>query len=70
MAMFTTRLITRIHVAVLSRLRSEEGQTSAEYALVLIGAGTIATLVLAWAKQTNRISSLLDSVMDAVVKRV
>lgn len=46
--------------------RGDRGQTTAEYALVLLGAAAIAMLVLAWAAQTNQISSLLDAVLNSV----
>lgn len=45
---------------------SDGGQTTAEYALVLVAAATIATLVIAWATNTNRIASLLDTVFRNV----
>lgn len=48
------------------RLGSERGQTTAEYALVLVGAATIATLIIAWASSTSRISGLLDTVLRSV----
>lgn len=59
----------RTEAAVL-RLRSERGQTSAEYALVLLGAASIALLVAVWAKKSNRVGGLLDSVFDNVVDMV
>jgi hypothetical protein len=48
----------------------EEGQATAEYALVLLGAAAIALLVFAWANDTNRISKLLDSVIDSLLSKV
>ncbi len=50
--------------------RSERGQATAEYALVIVGAATIAGLVLAWAASTGRISRLLNAVLDAVIGQV
>ncbi|MGI9622478.1 MAG: DUF4244 domain-containing protein [Acidimicrobiales bacterium] len=44
----------------------DRGQTTAEYALVLVGAATIAMLVIAWAGSTGRISGLLDAVMRSI----
>ena len=52
------------------RLRGERGQTSAEYALVLLGAASVALLVALWAKDTNKIGKLLDAIFDNVVKMV
>lgn len=48
----------------------ERGQATAEYALVIVGAATIAGLVLAWAASTGRISKLLNAVLDAVIGQV
>lgn len=48
----------------------ERGQTTAEYALVLVGAATIAMLVIAWAGSTSRIGSLLDAVLRSVTSMV
>lgn len=68
--------IVRAHVAVLllgshlaaghTRLRDERGQTSAEYALVLLGAATVALLIAVWAKETDKLGKLLDTVFDGV----
>lgn len=52
------------------RFRDEEGQTSAEYALVLLGAASVALLIALWAKNTDRIGKLLDTVFDTVTKMV
>ena len=54
----------------LVRLRSERGQTSAEYALVLVGAASIALLVAVWARKSNRMGRLLDTVFDNVITLV
>jgi hypothetical protein len=51
-------------------LRSDRGQTTAEYALVLLGAAAIALLLVAWATKTNRIGKLLDFVVDQIIGRV
>lgn len=48
----------------------ELGQATAEYALVIVGAATIAGLVLAWAASTGKISRLLNAVLDAVIGQV
>lgn len=73
-------LMVHIHTAVLlgadragdrlARLRCERGQTSAEYALVLLGAASVALLVILWARKSNRVGGLLDTVFDDVIKLV
>jgi hypothetical protein len=42
----------------------ESGQTTTEYALVMLAAATVAGLVLAWATKTHGISRLFDSVIN------
>ena len=57
--------------ALLSLLRradhSESGQSTAEYALVMISAAAIAGLVLTWAKHTNLIGGLFDTVVHGLL---
>jgi Flp pilus assembly pilin Flp len=52
------------------RLRDERGQTSAEYALVLFGAAAVALLIAVWARGTDRIGKLLDTVFDSVIRTI
>ena len=62
-------IIVRIHL-VLARVRDESGQTSAEYALVLLGAASVALLVALWAKDTDKVGKLLDTIFDQITKLV
>ncbi len=65
--------MTKIQQIVASRAslaRTPRGQATAEYALVIIGAATLAGLLIAWAAGTGRIAELLDSVMDSVIGQV
>ena len=48
----------------------DRGQTTAEYALVIVGAAAVALLVLAWATGSGKIASLLDKVVDTVAGMV
>lgn len=52
------------------RRSGERGQSTAEYALVLLGAATVALVFIAWASKTNRIGKLFDSVVDTVIGKV
>lgn len=52
------------------RLAGERGQTTAEYALVLLGAASVALLVMLWAKNTDKLGKLLDAVFGNLVKMV
>jgi hypothetical protein len=49
------------------RLRSAAGQTTAEYALVILAAAALATLVIAWATHSNAVGRLFDAVLDKVL---
>jgi hypothetical protein len=48
----------------------DDGQATAEYALVLLGAAAVALLLVAWATRTNRIGRLVEFVLDQIVGRV
>ena len=45
---------------------SERGQASVEYALVLLGAALVATLLISWATKTNLLDALFDHVMGLI----
>ena len=46
---------------------SESGQSTAEYALVILGAVAIATLLITWATGSHAISQLFDSVIQKIL---
>jgi hypothetical protein len=50
--------------------RSDAGQTTAEYALVLLAAAGIALLVIAWAARSGKVGQLLNAVMDSIISKV
>jgi len=60
----------RLKRGVILLKHSRLGQTTAEYALVLLGAATVAMLLTAWAGQTNRIGSLFDAVLRSVTNLI
>ena len=45
----------------------EGGQSTAEYALVILGAVALATLLITWATGTHSISKLFDSVISEIL---
>lgn len=60
-------------MAMAGRLRrspAERGQSTVEYALVVLGVITIALLVLAWARSSNQIGRLFDAVFSNARERV
>lgn len=46
--------------------RCDAGQTTAEYALVLLAAGSIAMMVVAWANGTGAIGDLFDAMLSRI----
>ena len=48
----------------------DRGQATAEYALVVLGAATVAMLLIAWATSTGKMSTLLNKVVDTVSGRI
>lgn len=52
------------------RSLADRGQGTAEYALLLLGAATIALIVLTWATGTGKISELFDAVVESIIARV
>lgn len=65
-----TRLAAPPQKKKIGRLRGVHGQTTAEYALVLLGVAAIAMAVLAWAGQTDAIGQLFDSVLQSILGMV
>ena len=45
----------------------QHGQSTAEYALVILGACALATLLISWATGSHAISKLFDSVIEKVL---
>ena len=48
-------------------LRREEGQTTAEYALVILAAAAVAVVLIAWARTSGRLPAFFDQVIDQVI---
>jgi Flp pilus assembly pilin Flp len=57
----------RITAFLQSRLTSERGQTTAEYALVILAAAAIAVVLLAWARSSGKLPAFFDSIIDRIV---
>jgi Flp pilus assembly pilin Flp len=68
----------RLYVRVGTRLREwiarslgrlilvEEGQASAEYALVILAAAAVALVLIAWAKSSGKLPAFFDKVIDNI----
>jgi hypothetical protein len=45
----------------------EAGQTTAEYALVILGAAAIGTLLITWATKSHAVGKLFDEVVGKIL---
>ena len=72
MFMLFPLLWIQVHAARFTRrvIRSERGQATAEYALVLLGAAAVAVLLMGWAAKSGKIRELLDAVFNTVTRKV
>jgi hypothetical protein len=62
------RCIARLRAICVSPSRiGEVGQSTAEYALVILGAVAIATLLITWANGSHAISKLFDTVVSKIL---
>ena len=50
-----------------ARSRGDAGQTTAEYALVILAAAALATMLIGWAAHSNAVGRLFDAVLDRVL---
>ncbi len=51
----------------LGSLRRQEGQTTAEYALVILAAAAVAVVLIAWARSSGRLPAFFDQIIDQVI---
>ena len=59
--------MVRLVAFLQSRMRSDRGQTTAEYALVILAAAAIALVLLAWARSSGRLPEFFDEVIDRII---
>jgi len=65
---FKLNVFARAWIVIMRRsVASEAGQSTAEYALVMIAAAAVAGLLLMWAHKTNLIQGLFDAVIHKVL---
>jgi hypothetical protein len=50
-----------------ARQRHDGGQTTAEYALVILAAGTLALAAILWARDSGSITDLFEDVVERLV---
>jgi Flp pilus assembly pilin Flp len=48
------------------RLSQQMGQTTAEYALVILAAAAVAVVLIAWARSSGNLPAYFDNIIDQV----
>jgi Flp pilus assembly pilin Flp len=60
-------LLTMLYVRATTALRREDGQTTAEYALVILAAAAVAVVLIAWARSSGKLPAFFDQIIDTVI---
>ena len=63
-------MLVRLHVIALTlraRLDDERGQTTAEYALVILAAAAVAVVLITWAHSSGKLPAFFDQIIDTVI---
>jgi len=60
-------LLNAVLVRARGWLSRDEGQTTAEYALVILAAAAIAVVLIAWAHSSGKLPAFFDHIIDNVV---
>ncbi len=50
--------------------RREDGQTTAEYALVILAAAAIAIVLIAWARSSGKLPAFFNKIIDDITNSV
>jgi Flp pilus assembly pilin Flp len=53
-------MLLRLFVRLYALRSKEEGQTTAEYALVILAAAAVAVVLITWARSTGKLPALAD----------
>jgi len=59
--------LSALFARIRGRVVEPAGQTTAEYALVILGAAALATLLITWATNSNAVSGLFDKVIGKIL---
>ncbi len=60
------RRITRPAAAPGRLADDEDGQTTAEYALVILAAAAIAVVLIVWARSSGKLPAFFDKIIDSI----
>lgn len=58
--------VTRVHASLSTGGPPERGQTTVEYALVMLGVAAVAGLLLTWVRGTDLFEKLFDKIIKSI----
>ena len=59
-------MLLSLYVRARTFFLREEGQTTAEYALVILAAAAVAVVLIAWARSSGKLPALFDKIVDQI----
>ncbi len=59
-------MLLSIYLRLWRLVSREEGQTTAEYALVILAAAAVAVVLIAWARSSGKLPAFFDHIIDQV----
>ena len=59
--------LVRLYLRTVGAIRREEGQTTSEYALVILAAAAVAVVLITWAHSSGKLPAFFDNIIDSVV---
>ena len=59
-------MLLALYARLATSMRTERGQTTAEYALVILAAAAVAVVLIAWARSSGKLPAFFDSIIDQV----
>ncbi len=59
-------MLLALYIRFRTRVAREIGQTTAEYALVILAAAAIAVVLIVWARSSGKLPAFFDNIIDQV----
>lgn len=59
-------MLLALYIRIRTRVERDIGQTTAEYALVILAAAAIAVVLIAWARSSGKLPAFFDNIIDQV----
>jgi len=64
----STAMAWAVRTMARGRRTEERGQTTAEYALVILAAAAVAVVLITWAKSSGKLPAFFDKIIDDITQ--